>query len=259
MSSQAIRVLLHGADGRMGRRLLALAPEHPRLQLVALAARQRPAAAAGLAALDADSLALAPPFDVAIDFSLPPAVPGIVALCRQRGAALVSGTTGLDAAADAALEAAADGIPVLWSSNFSLGVAVLQRLAAEAARLLADWDCEIVESHHRDKRDAPSGTALSLGAAVAAGRRQPFAWTDRIGEGAARTPGSIGIASLRGGDVVGEHCLVLHGAGERVELAHRAGHRDIFARGALRAAQWLAGRAPGRYRLDQLLGAESAI
>jgi 4-hydroxy-tetrahydrodipicolinate reductase len=178
----------------------------------------------------------APEFDVAIDFSLPDAFDPVLELCRARRAALVSGTTGLSDTQRAALDRVAAGIPVLWAANFSLGIAVLTELVKRAAAALPDWDCDIVESHHIDKRDQPSGTALVLGeAASAAGGR------------------SAHYVSLRAGDIAGEHMVQLTGRGERLELVHRATHRDLFARGALFAATRLIQRAPGRYGLADLL------
>ena len=176
-----------------------------------------------------------PAFDVAVDFSLPEGFDAILALCLERGTPLVSGTTGLEPAQREAIEAAAARIPVLWASNFSLGVAVLHDLVQRAARALPGWDCDIVEVHHARKVDAPSGTALTLGAATEQGGAAPR------------------YASLRAGDVVGEHTVQFTGHGERVELVHRATSRDVFARGALHAARRLRGRAPGRYRLADLL------
>jgi len=176
-----------------------------------------------------------PAFDVAVDFSLPEGFDAILALCLERGTPLVSGTTGLEPAQREAIEAAAGRIPVLWASNFSLGVAVLHDLVQRAARALPGWDCDIVEVHHARKVDAPSGTALTLGAATEQGGAAPR------------------YASLRAGDVVGEHTVQFTGHGERVELVHRATSRDVFARGALHAARRLRGRAPGRYRLADLL------
>ena len=176
-----------------------------------------------------------PAFDVAVDFSLPEGFDAILALCLERGVALVSGTTGLDDAQRAAIDAAAARIPVLWASNFSLGVAVLHELVERAARALPGWDCDIVEIHHVRKLDAPSGTALTLGAAAEAGGATPR------------------YASLRAGDVVGEHTVQFAGQGERVELVHRATNLDVFARGALHAARRLCGSGPGQYRLADLL------
>jgi 4-hydroxy-tetrahydrodipicolinate reductase len=184
----------------------------------------------------AAALAECPAFDVAIDFSLPEAFDGVLALCVARRAALVSGTTGLSTAQVEAMESAGATIPVLWASNFSLGVAVLEDLARRAATALADWDADIVEAHHVHKKDAPSGTALTLGRAMAAG-----------GGHAPR------YASLRAGDIVGEHTVQFSGPGERIELIHRATDRDIFARGALSAALRLAGRPAGRIALAELL------
>jgi 4-hydroxy-tetrahydrodipicolinate reductase len=229
-----IDLLVHGASGRMGQRLLALLPEFPSLHLVAAVARRTPdpgAAHAPLPVLPPDRLAEAPPFGLMIDFSLPEAFDAALALAVARRAAFVSGTTGLSPAQLAALDSAARSIPVLWAANFSLGVAVLCDLVERASRALPGWDLDIVESHHVHKRDAPSGTALALGAAAERGGARPR------------------YASLRAGDIVGEHWLQFAGQGERVELAHRAGSRDIFARGALAVGGWVAEQAPGRYAM----------
>ncbi|MBB3344394.1 4-hydroxy-tetrahydrodipicolinate reductase [Luteimonas sp. RC10] len=234
-----VRVLVHGASGRMGQAVLRLAASCDGLTVVAAvsgsAPRQR--VIGGVPYFGAAELGGAPPFDVAIDFSLPAGFDALLALCERRGAALVSGTTGLSEAQNAALDAAAARIPVLWASNFSLGVAVLQDLVARAAAMLPGWDCDIVESHHTRKLDAPSGTALTLGAAV---------------EGQGARPR---YASIRAGDIVGEHLVQFTTRGERIELVHRAGDRDIFAAGALHVAARLAGRAPRRYAIAELLGA----
>ena len=190
----------------------------------------------GVPQFAAAELAGAPEFDIAIDFSQPEGFDAILALCEKRGRPLVSGTTGLSQAQHAALAEAAARIPVAWASNFSLGVAVLQELVERAARALPGWDCDIVEAHHARKPDAPSGTALTLGEAAASAGAQPR------------------YASLRAGDIVGEHLVQFTGTGERIELVHRAGNRDIFAHGALHAARQLRGRAPGRYRVRDLIG-----
>ena len=188
----------------------------------------------GIPQFAASELAGAPEFDAAIDFSLPEGFDAILSLCVARGKPLVSGTTGLSEAQLAALQAASTRIPLVWASNFSLGVAVLHDLVERAARGLPGWDCDIVESHHVHKKDAPSGTALALGARAEQGGLQPR------------------YVSLRAGDIVGEHTVQLTGPGERLELVHRATDRDVFARGALLAAQRLAGRPPGRYRVADL-------
>jgi 4-hydroxy-tetrahydrodipicolinate reductase len=235
--SEPIRLLIHGAGGRMGQALLRLAAEQKPIFDVVAAVSRRPAPAetGGVPYFAASALQDVPAFDVAVDFSLPQAFGPVLALCERRGAALVSGTTGLDALQRGALEAARSLIPLCWASNFSLGVAVLTDLVERAAAALPGWDCDIVESHHVHKKDAPSGTALTLGNAAQWGGAHPR------------------YASLRAGDIVGEHLVQFTGLGERVELVHRATSRDIFARGALHAAARLAGRPPGAYRLHDLL------
>ncbi len=232
-----LRLLVHGASGRMGQALLRLCAEEPSRFTVVAAVSRRPAQRVvdGVPQFAASELQGAPAFDVAIDFSLPVAFDPILALCVSRKAALVSGTTGLEPTQRAALDEAARSIPLIQASNFSLGVAVLSDLVERAARALPGWDCDIVEAHHARKVDAPSGTALTLGAAAGQGGAEPR------------------YASLRAGDIVGEHMVQFTGAGERLELAQRAGNRDIFARGALHAASRLAGRDPGQYRLADLL------
>lgn len=231
-----VQLLIHGASGRMGQALLRLAAELPRVQVAAAVQRkvgQR--VVDGVPYFAATELHGVPAFDVAVDFSLPEAFDAVLSLCVERGAGLVCGTTGLSDAQRAALEAAAARIPLLWAANFSLGVAVLEELVERAAAALPGWDCDVVESHHVHKKDAPSGTALALGAAAGRGGAQPR------------------YASIRAGDIVGEHLVQFTAAGERLELAHRATSRDIFARGALHAAARLQGRPAGAYRLRDLL------
>ena len=233
-----IRLLIHGASGRMGRALLRLAADDGRLAVVAaVSSSEEPIAETGKTPVfSAARLDSVPAFDVAIDFSLPAAFDAIAGLCTRRQAALVSGTTGLSAAQFEMLDAAARSIPLVWAANFSLGVAVLGDLVRRAAATLAEWDCDIVESHHIHKRDAPSGTALALGAAVEqGGHRAPH------------------YASLRAGDIIGEHTVQFTGVGERLELTHRANHRDLFARGALQVACAVAALAPGRYSVADLV------
>jgi 4-hydroxy-tetrahydrodipicolinate reductase len=230
------RLLIHGASGRIGQILLRLAAERGDVHVVAAVSQkvgQR--VIDGVPQFSARELSGVPAFDVAIDFSRSEGFGGILGLCAERGAGLVSGTTGLDDAQRSAIRDAGTRIPILWASNFSLGVAVLADLVERAARALPEWDCDIVEAHHNRKQDAPSGTALTLGAVI---------------EGAGGHPR---YASLRAGDIVGEHTVQFTSVGERIELVHRAGNRDIFARGALHAATRLVGRAPGVYRLGELL------
>ena len=234
--TEPTRLLIHGASGRMGQALLRLAADRDDLRVVAAASRHRlDALPEGARWIAANSLSDSPEFDVAIDFSLPEAFDAALALCVERRVALVSGTTGLSDAQRHALERAATSIPTLWAANFSLGVAVLGDLVERAARALAGWDCDIVESHHVHKKDAPSGTALALGARAEAGGAGPR------------------YASLRAGDIVGEHLVQFATAGERIELVHRATSRDIFASGALHVAGRLHGRPAGMYRVVDLL------
>jgi 4-hydroxy-tetrahydrodipicolinate reductase len=230
------RVLIHGATGRMGRTLLRLARDATELTVVAAVARAIPADAGDVRWLPLDRMESAPTFDAVIDFSLPAGLERVLALCEQRGAAIVCGTTGLEPAQQQRLEHAAQRIPVLWSANFSLGVALLSDLVRRAASALPGWDCDLVESHHVHKRDAPSGTALALGREIARVRgHEPV------------------YHSVRAGDIVGEHAVQFTSHGERIELAHRATDRDIFAQGALHCAARLAGRPPARYSVADLL------
>jgi 4-hydroxy-tetrahydrodipicolinate reductase len=231
-----IRILVHGSTGRMGQALLRLAGEQPGLSIVSAVARKPGQRVIdGIPQYAEKELSGVPPFDAAIDFSLPQGLEAVLALCVQRGAALVSGTTGLDDDQKDQLASAATRIPLVWSSNFSLGVAVLARLVQQAARALPGWDCDIVEAHHVRKQDAPSGTALTLGATAEQAGANPR------------------YASIRAGDIVGEHTVQFTTHGERIELIHRATDRDIFARGALHAALRLAGRPAGAYSLADLV------
>jgi len=196
--------------------------------------------------------------DVVIDFSVAAATAAHAALAAELGTPLVIGTTGLSAAETAAVRAAAERIPIVWAANTSLGVNLLLGLVEQvAARLGPDWDIEIMEMHHRGKADAPSGTALALGRAAAAGRGvalDDVAQRGRDGITGARKSGDIGFAALRGGDAVGDHHVVFAGAGERLELSHRATNRAIYAKGAVRAARWVIGQPPGLYGMKEVLG-----
>jgi 4-hydroxy-tetrahydrodipicolinate reductase len=211
----------------------------------------------GVAATD-DLAALVNRSDVLVEFSSPDATLEHLRVVADAGKAHVIGTTGFSADQMRDLQALAQRCPVMWSANMSLGVNLLLGLAERvAAALDAEWDAEILEMHHRHKVDAPSGTALALGRAVAAGRRvalDDVAVRSRDGITGARAGGSIGFATLRGGDVVGEHVVMFAGEAERIELAHRATDRKIFARGAVRAARWLAGRPAGFYGMADVLG-----
>lgn len=197
--------------------------------------------------------------DVVIDFTTPAATMTHAALAAKHGAALVVGTTGLSPAQVQVLRDAAERTAIVYAANMSLGVNLLLDLVRRVAATLdaADWDIEIVEMHHRHKVDAPSGTALALGNAAAEGRGvdlEAVQETVRDGHTGPRQPGEIGFATLRGGDVVGDHTVIFAGAGERLELTHKAGDRAIFAKGAVRAAQWAVGQDPGFYSMKDVQG-----
>jgi 4-hydroxy-tetrahydrodipicolinate reductase len=244
--SQVIGIGIVGARGRMGRAIAAELAEHEQARLAAEAERGDDLAACAARA------------DVLIDFSAPAALPEVLQAAEAAGRPVVIGTTGLEKADQAAIDRAAARIAVLQAANMSLGVNLLAYLVREAAaRLGPDWDIEIAEMHHRHKVDAPSGTALLLGAAAAKGRGvdlEASSERGRDGITGARTPGHIGFAALRGGSVAGEHLVILAGEGERLELGHRAETRAIFARGAIKAAIWLRGQRPGRYGMNDVLG-----
>jgi 4-hydroxy-tetrahydrodipicolinate reductase len=236
---------IFGSHGRMGRTIAALLGD--------LGATD----AGGVDALG-DCRPLARAADVLVDFSIPSALPEHLDAARSAGTPLVIGTTGLSAQAHALIDEAARDIAVLQTGNTSLGVTLLGILVRQAAeRLGPEWDIEIVEMHHRHKVDAPSGTALLLGEAAAHGRgaELPDLRVDgRAGLTGARCEGTIGFSSLRGGSVIGDHSVIFATEGERIELGHRGDDRVIFARGAVRAAIWLAGQGPGRYRMGDVLG-----
>lgn len=203
--------------------------------------------------------------DALIDFSVPASTLALLPHAERHGVRCVIGTTGFDAAGRDAITRLAKSVGVVFAPNFSVAVNVLTHLVREAAaRLGPGFDAEIVELHHAAKRDAPSGTALRLAEAVAEGRGEAAARggagardgfvLSRAGETGARIPGSIGLQALRGGDNPGEHTVMFIGSGERIELVHRAMTRDHFVRGALRAAAWVAGRAPGLHDMGDVLG-----
>jgi 4-hydroxy-tetrahydrodipicolinate reductase len=263
------RIGVVGAAGRMGRVLLRLAATTPGYRLAA--GSERPGAAelgrdlGALAGIEELGLTLGDKAeavfaasDVVLDFTSPAATLAHAALAAASGKAHVIGTTGIDAAGEAKLAEAAARAPIVYAGNMSLGVNLLAELVTQVARALDPaWDIEIVEMHHRHKVDAPSGTALLLGRAAASGRNvklDEVADRGRDGVTGARKSGSIGFTALRGGDVVGEHSVIFATEGERVELTHKATSREIFARGALRAARWATGRKPGLYAMKDVLG-----
>jgi 4-hydroxy-tetrahydrodipicolinate reductase len=207
---------------------------------------------------DGDPLALAKSADVLVDFTAPSALEANLAAACEAGTPIVVGTTGLGQAHHDLIDNAAARVAVLQTSTTSLGVTLLARIVADAAaRLGPEWDIEIVEAHHRHKVDAPSGTALLLGDAAAEGRGAKLAdlkVVDRAGLTGARSEGTIGFSSIRGGSIAGDHQVIFAGPGERLELIHRAESREMFARGAVRAAMWLAGQPAGRYTMPEVLG-----
>ncbi len=204
----------------------------------------------------ADLAAACLPADVVIDFSTAQAARTNLAICRQRRKALLIGTTGLPETLAGAFAEAAREIPLLIAPNTSLAITLLIELVRTAARALPDFDIEIIEAHHRGKRDAPSGTALALAKAATAARG-PRPERSASDPSPLRRAGEIGFAVVRAGDLVGEHTVLLAGAGERVSLGHQATDRGIFARGALRAAAWLALQPPGPYVMGDIIRAES--
>jgi 4-hydroxy-tetrahydrodipicolinate reductase len=261
--TQPIRVAINGASGRMGRALLALVREDRRFELIHAGVSAgsdhdgKPVfGELSTSILYTHDWQSARNAGVVVDFSGPDGLATALTHCVEYGIPLVTGTTGIDVSLQKRAMEASSRMAVLHAANFSLGVAVLKRLLREAAAALPDWDLEIIESHHSRKEDAPSGTALALGHAAADARGTTLEKDGvyaREGRPGARRRGSIGFAVVRGGDVVGEHEALLLGQGERLELSHRATDRSIFARGALEAAAWLAGRKPGTYNIDDML------
>ena len=234
-----------GSAGRMGQALAAAVPDLG-------------ATLAGGIDAGGDPAALAHDAAVLIDFSTPAALERTLAAARAARTPILVGTTGLSTTHHALIDAAASDIAVLQTGNVSLGVTLLAKLVRDAAaRLGPEWDIEIAEMHHRHKVDAPSGTALLLGEAAAAGRGITLAEAkvaDRAGLTGARSEGTIGFASMRGGSVAGDHLVIFAAEGERIEIGHRAENRAIFARGAITAALWLVGKPAGRYGMEEVLG-----
>lgn len=264
-----MKIAVTGAGGRMGRTLLKLIHDMPGMRLSGgIEAKGSPnlgidlgllaglPGPVGLLASD-DALAVIKDADALIDFSVPAATVEFAALAAQARIVHVIGTTGLSVEDDTKIAAAARHATIIKSGNMSLGVNLLAALVRKAAKTLdADWDIEIVEMHHRHKVDAPSGTALLLGQAAAEGRDitlSNHSERGRDGLTGAREPGNIGFASLRGGSVIGDHEVIFAGPSERITLGHIAEDRAIFARGALKAAQWGRGKGPGLFNMADVL------
>jgi 4-hydroxy-tetrahydrodipicolinate reductase len=264
-----IKVAIVGAAGRMGQALVRCSKLVTGMQVVAAVDRDAcPLCGkdSGLIAgigengitLTHDLAAAVKAADILIDFSFHENVPVTIALATHHKKGVVIGTTGLNPEERAAVDEAAKVIPIVWAPNMSVGVNLLFSLVEQAAKALGlDYDVEITEAHHKFKKDAPSGTALRLGEKVAQGRNQNFrdvAVFGREGLGGERPRGEIGIHALRAADIVGEHTVLFATEGERVELTHRATSRDALAKGALQASLWLAGKKPGLYDMQDVLG-----
>lgn len=263
-----MKIGIVGCAGRMGHMLLQEVLATPGATLAGGTEPSGPSLAQDLGVLvgtkplgilvTSDTKALFAASDAVIDFTVPAATKIHAELAAATGKALIIGTTGLDEAALAAITAAAKKTAIVQSPNMSVGVNVLLALTEKlAATLGSDYDVDILEMHHRHKVDAPSGTALGLGEAAAKGRQvnlKDVARTTRDGQIGARPVGEIGFATLRGGDVVGDHTVMFAGNGERIEITHKASSRLIFAKGAVRAALWTQGRAPGLYSMRDVLG-----
>lgn len=257
-------IAITGANGRMGRRLIALAresavftivgaierPEHP-----ILARDAGEIAGVGVVGVPVTTDLQATP-QVLIDFTSPPSMRHWLKNCRDRGIAMIIGTTGLQQADHDVIDEAALQIPILQAPNMSLGVNLLFKIVADVAKRLGDdYDIEVIEGHHRFKKDAPSGTAMGIAEAIleATGKTKDALVYERHGDDIARKRGEIGMHSLRIGDEVGRHTAMFAALGERLELTHVATNRDTFVHGALRAAQWITGQKPGRYTIADML------
>jgi 4-hydroxy-tetrahydrodipicolinate reductase len=240
------RLIITGSKGRMGRALVACASNFPELQVT------------GQIDQGDDLRRVIDQGDVVVDFSSHTATPGLARLCAEYRKAMVIGTTGHSTEDRSAITGYSQQIPMVLASNFSTGVTTLYWLTRKAAEILGPgFDLEIVEMHHRLKRDSPSGTAKTLAEILAAVRKQQLEKVARYGRSGIvgeRTSSEIGLHSIRGGDVVGDHTVVFAGLGERLELTHKASSRETFADGALRAALWVVNQKPGLYDMQDVLG-----
>lgn len=266
MTDRLTSVVIVGARGRMGQTLLRNVLESDTMTLAGAVDRTGGPGlgrdAGPMCGMPACGVTVTDTMDpprgsVIVDFSLPRATENNIQRCLELNAPLVLGTTGIEASTRARIDEAAKQIPIVFAANFSVGVTLMTHLASLAAKSLGpEWEAELLELHHRHKRDAPSGTAIRIGKAVATANGRKFDDTAVMSRDTAnrpRTTEEIGVASLRGGGSIGEHTLMFFGDGERIELTHRAMDRAIFARGALRAARWLRGREPGLYDMPDVL------
>ena len=241
-----VRIIITGSKGRMGQALVSCAARNPELKIT------------GQIDAGDDLRTVIGQGDVVIDFSSHDATAGIAAICAENGKPVVIGTTGQAEAVKPETTKLAAKIPIVWASNYSTGVNTLFWLTRKAAEILGPgFDLEVVEMHHRMKKDAPSGTATTLVEILAEVRKQQLSEVIRHGRAGivgARTSAEIGMHALRGGDVVGDHTVMFATNGERLELTHKASSRDTFANGALRAAQWVVKQKPGLYDMQDVLG-----
>ena len=261
-----IKIAVSGATGRMGRMIIeaVLAAEDAQLFAAVTAPGaegigQDAAAFLGksMGVVITDDLSSIVGADVLIDFTRPEATLSYLPFCAEHGIGMVIGTTGFDAQGRACIEETAQKIPVVFAPNMSVAVNAAFCLIEKAAALLKDYDCEIVEMHHKHKVDAPSGTALEMGRRVAKAREQRFedvAVLSREGHTGERKPGTIGFAALRGGDVVGDHTVIFAGVGERIEITHKSGSRASYAQGAVTAARFILKRKHGLFSMADVLG-----
>jgi 4-hydroxy-tetrahydrodipicolinate reductase len=265
-----IKLIVIGAAGRMGRRILSLAAESGQFDIIA--AIERPghpdigksysleSASGPINVVLADTYPTAPA-DVVIDFSQPEAVDKTVDYCIENGIALISGITGLNDRQRDKMKAASGKIPLIYGTNMSVGMNVLFVLVGKAASMLGDeYDIEIIEQHHRFKKDAPSGSALTLAENICRATGRDLSETiihGRSGKDALRQKGTIGVHAVRAGDITGVHSVIFGTLGETVTLNHTANNRDTFVRGALRAAKWLVGKKPASYSMADVLGIKS--
>jgi 4-hydroxy-tetrahydrodipicolinate reductase len=264
-----MKIAVVGAAGRMGQMLvrriaategmtLGGASEAPNSNAIGRDVGELAGLEACGVKITKDSAAAIAAANTVIDFTVPAATVAHAKIAADKGVAMVIGTTGLDPAQTALIHDAAKKVPIMWAANMALGVNILLALVEKTASMLdPGYDIEVLEMHHRHKIDAPSGTALALGRAAAAGRQVKLedVWRKaRDGHTGARPSGEIGFATLRGGEEVGVHTVMFAAAGERLELSHRAFSRETYAAGALHAAQWLAGKKPGLYGMKDVLG-----
>lgn len=261
-------VAVSGAAGRMGREIIAALQDHTQLQL--RAAIQHPnsqfldqdsGVVAGLAANNILFVADVDPeqFDVMIEFAPSGAIQKHLEFCQQHGKAMVVGSTGLNQLELSALSSAAKLIPIVYAANMSVGVTLCNYLLATAAKVLGEKvDIDIVETHHKKKLDAPSGTALQMAEAMATVNGKDIEFAEKFDSGVERSHNAINIASIRAGEVIGDHTVTFNSLGEQIEIAHKASNRQIYAQGSLRAASWVLNQPAGLYSMQQVLGLETA-